>query len=770
MSQIKTRLRSEHITHLQAEGFTDAHIEYLHSLGVCSLNASEAQSLGIQCLNQANQLVSSSGIWFPFTTQFGQLRCDQPIVRNNGKLAKYLTPSKTQSAAWMPEGVEVFTEGFKDAAAGTLMGGIPTGAIAGVSHWRKALMPVQLQNKVLLYDADAATNPNVFTQLVKAGCTLGWKIQLVPSIKDHPKAGLCEYFQVGHTSADYQVLINTAQTPVDFLLSLPQHWDQLSQPQLLTCLKTALKLSPIIGLNPLEQEKLHQQLAQVSGLSSRAIQKQAQTCNPPLTKLPLDKLYGFIEKEYGDGLRPPFGHRLRLNVLTQEIELDDQPYACDRLYLQLAKEHHIRAYKDATKDIATEIAERHEYSPVLDYLYSVTNQEPISLDNLATRYLGATAPLYNTYLKRTLIAAVARPFGPGCKHDTALILQGKQGQGKSSFFNMLFGDWFDDSMGCDIDNKDNQMILHRCWCQEWGELEYITNTRHAAELKRFLSRQCDRFRIPYGTYTQDFPRRGIIVGSTNKAEFLNDPTGNRRFWVIPVQVHKIDVDQLRAERDGIWAAAVQAYQQGEPWHLNAEEEAQSQTISESFRSEDPWTETILEFIQGKDYVTIRDLLINPLGLPEGQINASVQRRVADILGNLGWKATQGRINGQKKRYWRPVPEHPYPGSPSDQEDGALSNASQDSVTASPSHLSQPSSITALSPQYTTNTPILNSLLLRSDLNGTDGTPKLDPIAHKDQTLSHPSSNSTGPPQNLGQGEGTTAIQAIAVEDLPNGPY
>ena len=725
MSQPQTKLWPEHVAHLQAEGFTDTHIAQLLTWGVRSLSVTEAQARGIKCRNKDDQLVSSSGIWFPFTRNFGQLRCDISITRDSGKPAKYLTPIGTASAAWTPPGVKVFTEGFKDAAAGTLMGGIPTGAIAGVSHWQKALKPLQLSNKVLLYDADAATNPNVFTQLIHAGVTLGWKVQLIPPIDGQPKAGLCEYFQAGHTPADYQTLIATALSPEVFLLALPEHWTQLPSEKLHTCLIKVLELSATIGLNSEDEEQLHRQLAQLPGQNLPAIQKQAHSI-PSLIPLPVHKLFSFMEAEYGD--------RLRLNVLTQKIELDGQRCAIDRLYLQLANNHHIKALKDPTKDIATEIAERREYNPVLDYLHSVTKQEPICLDNLATRYLGTTAPIYNIYLKRTLIAAVARPFAPGCKHDTALILQGRQGLGKTTFFEILFGDWFDASMTSDISNKDNQMILHRCWCQEWGELEYITNTRYAAEVKRFLSHRCDLFRMPYGVYTEDFPRRGIIVGSTNKAEFLNDPTGNRRFWVIPVKVNKIDFEQLRAERDGIWAAAVQAYQQGEPWYLNAEEETQSQVISESFRSEDPWTETILEFIQGKDWVTIRDLLINPLGLLEGQINASVQRRVADILGNLGWKATQGRINGKKKRYWIPVPDHPHPGALEDQEDGAPSSAFQETITAPPSHLSQPSSNPAPSPQDSTNTPTSNPLTTRSDLNGTDGTPKLDPTAHQDQSL------------------------------------
>jgi predicted P-loop ATPase len=226
-----------------------------------------------------------------------------------------------------------------------------------------------------------------------------------------------------------------------------------------------------------------------------------------------------------------------------------------------------------------------------------------------------------------------------------LILQGGQGQGKSSFFDTLFGEWFDDSMGCDIANKDNQMILHRCWCQEWGELEYITGNRHAAEVKRFLSRRRDTFRVPYGARTEDFPRRGIIVGSTNKTEFLNDPTGNRRFWVVPVQVNKIDLQQLKQERDRIWAAAVQAYRTGETWHLTWAEEQTLRAIADSFRTEDPWTERVAEFLKGLEYVTTHEILVGAFGLSLDKIGRSEQMRIADILTLLGWSQKGWQVEG-----------------------------------------------------------------------------------------------------------------------------
>ncbi len=78
-----------------------------------------------------------------------------------------------------------------------------------------------------------------------------------------------------------------------------------------------------------------------------------------------------------------------------------------------------------------------------------------------------------------------------------------------------------------------------------------------------MSRSTDAYRVPYGKATKDFPRHSIIVGSVNDSSFLADPTGSRRYWVIPVKVSEIDTALLAQERDGIWAAAVAAYKQGE---------------------------------------------------------------------------------------------------------------------------------------------------------------------------------------------------------------
>jgi predicted P-loop ATPase len=73
----------------------------------------------------------------------------------------------------------------------------------------------------------------------------------------------------------------------------------------------------------------------------------------------------------------------------------------------------------------------------------------------------------------------------------------------------------------------------------------------------------------------------------NEDEFLSDKTGNRRFWVIPVN-KKVDVDLLAQERDAIWAVAVLAYKSGEQWWLTPEEEALLAQANQGWLATDSW--------------------------------------------------------------------------------------------------------------------------------------------------------------------------------------
>jgi hypothetical protein len=336
----------------------------------------------------------------------------------------------------------------------------------------------------------------------------------------------------------------------------------------------------------------------------------------------------------------------RYNTFTQRIEVDGAPIeGAERFYLTLA-EMGYKVSKEVALDCIVQVANESPYDPVVEYLDRVAaTVAPAYIEALSTGYLrpGDTpGTIYDEMLKRTLIGAVARAYNPGCKHDSACVIMGDQGAYKSSFWACLGHDFFSDALG-DISTKDDLMVLHRSWIMEWAELDHVTNRKHAGQVKAFLSQAVDMFRVPYGKATEAFPRRGIIVGTTNRTTgFLVDETGNRRFWVIPTtktQSDQIDTATLLLERDAIWSAAVAAYRAGETSRLPAEHERQLAEENESYVVDNPWQAEIEDWLRkhGEIDLTTERLLTEAIKKPVERQTKADQMQVADVLKRLGFK-------------------------------------------------------------------------------------------------------------------------------------
>jgi predicted P-loop ATPase len=186
------------------------------------------------------------------------------------------------------------------------------------------------------------------------------------------------------------------------------------------------------------------------------------------------------------------------------------------------------------------------------------------LEQVATEILRVRAEsdeeltLFVLLVRRWFISLVARALSPGCKVDTALILEGAQGAGKSSFFRVIAGEWFSDTeMALD---KDAMLQLRGAWVYEWSELENVTSRQSVSRVKAFLTSTEDKYRPPFGRTPITVKRSGVSVGSTNNQDFLHDPSGSRRFWVIPIS--GIDLPRLKAQREQLLAEAVAARQDG----------------------------------------------------------------------------------------------------------------------------------------------------------------------------------------------------------------
>lgn len=277
------------------------------------------------------------------------------------------------------------------------------------------------------------------------------------------------------------------------------------------------------------------------------------------------------------------------------------------------------------------VARLKSYSPVSDYLRSLTWDGIPRLDNWLLSYMGCRQddPHYLRAVgRRILISAVARAHDPGCQADSMLILEGEQGTGKSSAVRILAGSWFDDTE-LDLTNlKDSGMQLRNVWLYEWGELAGLR--RHEiARVKSWVSKRTDRFRAPYAPEVESQPRHCIFIGTCNPAgDYLTDTTGNRRFW--PAYCGTIDLKALARDRDQLWAEANAAYHQGAEWHLTDALVALAREAQQEREAEDPLAARALEWVAANPGHTASEIL-SGLGYTYAEQTHSLATRLGCIL-------------------------------------------------------------------------------------------------------------------------------------------
>ena len=241
--------------------------------------------------------------------------------------------------------------------------------------------------------------------------------------------------------------------------------------------------------------------------------------------------------------------------------------------------------------------------------------------------------------------------------DNVIILEGAQGIRKSPSINVLFGDWFSDAP-IPLGDKDSYQNIQGVWGHELAELDSF-NKAETTTAKNFFSQQKDRYRPSYGRRAQDFPRQTVFIGTTNQTEYLKDYTGNRRYW--PVKCHAVDLEQLKENRDQLWAEALHRFRDGEIWWISNDEEQLLFEEEQDLRMQvDPWQHLVEAYLRSitKDYITSAEILIDAIGKDSGHINRADQNRVGPNMRVLGWRNTKKRIlidvNSTEK-----IPRHVY---------------------------------------------------------------------------------------------------------------
>jgi predicted P-loop ATPase len=298
-------------------------------------------------------------------------------------------------------------------------------------------------------------------------------------------------------------------------------------------------------------------------------------------------------------------------------------------------------------------AHERQFHPVRDYLNRLQWDGQPRVEQWLSSYLGTKTSEYVTTIGRMfLVATVARIYQPGCQADYMMILEGPQGEYKSTACKILAGDWFSDNLP-DIATagKDVSQHLRGKWIIEISELNAMSRAE-SARLKSFISTTTERYRRSYGSKESVEPRQCVFIGTTNKSVYLRDETGGRRFW--PVKAGSIDLEALRCDRDQLFAEAVQLFRRGVQWWPDKVFEVKFIKPEQADRYEaDPWEHPITNYLEtllpGHQKITITQVAKSALGfVSDSRIGTSDSRRIAAVMEMLDWERAPRQAGG---RFW-----------------------------------------------------------------------------------------------------------------------
>lgn len=356
----------------------------------------------------------------------------------------------------------------------------------------------------------------------------------------------------------------------------------------------------------------------------------------------------------------------RQEYLSGEIPWESE--ACDRawgshddaaLYSIIQTDYGVKNrndYFDAIKNVSM----RNRFHPVRDILESLEFDGEDHIRSLLPYYLGVEDTEYSYQVMRLwMLGAVARVYEPGCKFDYTMIFTGPQGLGKSTFLKImaLNDSWFNDSLDS-LDSDKAAQSLMGSWIVELAELKSLARTAGGVEsVKRFLTAVQDKYRVPYERRADIFLRQCVFAGTTNKSDFLQDETGNRRFLIIQTGVNKptksLFVPEAIEDMKAAWAQAVHIWKTEQPELILPDScRDEAQRLQNESMADDGKVGIIEAFLENKQRTCVLEIWKEALG-ENGRPQKWQSSEIMDIILSIpGWSkmknvSTFGEYGKQK---------------------------------------------------------------------------------------------------------------------------
>lgn len=365
----------------------------------------------------------------------------------------------------------------------------------------------------------------------------------------------------------------------------------------------------------------------------------------------------------------------RHEYLMGEIPWESE--ACDRawgshddaaLYSIIQTDYGVKNrndYFDAIKNVSM----RNRFHPVRDILDSLEWDGSERIRSLLPGYLGVEDTEYSYQVMRLwMLGAVARVYEPGCKFDYTMIFTGPQGLGKSTFLKMmaLNDAWFNDSLDS-LDSDKAAQSLMGSWIVELAELKSLARTAGGVEsVKRFLTAVQDKYRVPYERRADIFLRQCVFAGTTNKSDFLQDETGNRRFLIIQTGVNKpaksLFAPEAIEDMKAAWAQAVHIWKTEQPELLLPDScRDEARRLQDESMADDGKVGIITQFLENRQRTCVLEIWKEALE-ENGRPQKWQSSEISDIILSIpGWVRVKSPTNfkeyGKQKLFQKKLPSN-----------------------------------------------------------------------------------------------------------------
>ncbi len=465
--------------------------------------------------------------------------------------------------------------------------------------------------------------------------------KIIVPMPDTPKADITDYFEVGHTVEEFENLIRTGDDTKYICTDVQQNQKQ--------------------GIGR-KQAVTQENKADITG--GPALVFRSLDCNydeDGNVKSVKQLVHNF---EIVMDMDSRFAGKIRLNEFAQQPYLyGNVPWENENncrawsshddsaLFSLIQADYGLKSRQDFA-DALKNVSMRNKFHPVRELLDSLTWDGKEHIRSLLPEYLGAEDSDYTYQVMRLwMLGAVSRVYKPGSKFDYTMILQGSQGIGKSTFLKQLAMDdsWFNDSLDS-LDSDKAVQSLTGSWIIELAELKSLARTAGGVEsVKRFLTATQDKYRIPYERRADTFYRQCVFAGITNKDDFLQDETGNRRFLIVQTGVKKpsksLFVPEIMDTIKLAWAEAVYIWKNEKPQLILPEAYMQeAKELQEANMADDGKRGIIQEYLEGKTQVCAREIWEKALGENVSPRKYQITE-INDIIAKVpGWKKLKSPRN------------------------------------------------------------------------------------------------------------------------------